>query len=49
MKLRYIGRQYVNDTEYFNMWNLIDSPRPDLHPSGSSISLEGLREMGVIK
>jgi hypothetical protein len=29
------------------MWNVFNSPRPDLHPDGSTVTTEGLREMGI--
>lgn len=47
IKLRYIGKQEFPGHAPVKLWNIKDSPRPDLHPDGSTVSIEGLREMGV--
>lgn len=50
VKLKYIGK--MTDVEIPNLdlrlWNIFNSPRPDLHPDGSSISVASLKEMGII-
>lgn len=47
--LKYIGRQYFNDNEWIALWNIYNSPMPHLHPEGSSISIESLRQMGMVR
>jgi hypothetical protein len=37
MKLEYIGRLVLGVPNSPRMWNVFNSPRPDLHPDGSSI------------
>lgn len=48
VRLVYIGAQEWPGHEPIRLWNMFNSPRPDLHPDGSTVSLETLREMGVL-
>lgn len=47
--LVYIGKQFDMSGNGFPLWNIYNSPRPDLHPNGSTISTESLREMEMIR
>jgi hypothetical protein len=45
MKLKFIGWQGGLDGAYFPMWNVFNSPKPELHPDGSTVSLLGWKEL----
>jgi len=45
LKLKFIGWQSTGDGGFFPMWNVFNSPRPDLHPDGSTVSMQGWKEM----
>lgn len=49
VKLVFIGFQEGMNGERFKLWNIINSPCPDLHPNNSTISLVSLKEMGIVK
>ena len=45
MKLVFIGFQEDGLGGRFKLWNVFNSPRPDLHPDGSTVSEYSLKEM----
>lgn len=45
IKLKFIGWQEDGQGGQFPMWNLFNSPKPELHPDGSTVSLEGWKEL----
>ena len=49
MRLEYIGKQEFPGEQAIRLWNIYNSPMPELHPDGSTLSLESLRQMGVVR
>ncbi len=47
--LEYIGKQYFsNGIDYMPMWNIHNSPKRNVHPDGSSVGLESLKNIGAV-
>lgn len=50
-KLKYVGKQFTDATNtlYIRLWDLHNSPCPEQHPDGSSVSLYTLKKIGVVR
>lgn len=45
MKLKFIGFQEDGNGGRFPLWNLFNSPKPELHPDGSTVSLQSWKAL----